>query len=51
MTEIFSELSEAHRNSETSDLCGDFELLFALFINKREKVGKNIPKTKELHLS
>lgn len=52
LTEIFSELNEAHRNSETSDLCGDFEqLLFSLFINKRKKVGKNVPETKEFCLS
>lgn len=52
MTEILSELNEVHKNSEMSDLCGDFEqLLFSLFINKREKGGKNVPETKELRLS
>lgn len=47
LTEIFSELNEAHRNSEASDLCGGFEqLLFSLFINKRKKVGKNVLRPK-----
>lgn len=43
MIEIFSELNEARRYSKMSDLCGNFkQLLFSLFINKREKVGKKM---------